>query len=141
MTNFPRFTLNRTVVMLAPKQPFLDWVNEIEPDVPELSLADLCEDNEAFLIPQLNDEQETVQWVEKRWSMLFEHMLAEWVMDETAWPQKRTLDMFRDWFGVEMHTLAWDLADEPLLTEDWHEEEGDDDDGEEFVVPEKMRLH
>jgi hypothetical protein len=39
-----------------------------------------------------------------------------------------------------MHTLAWDLADEPLLVEDWH----DEDAGEEYEYPEvrsKMHLH
>ena len=142
MSNFPRFTLNRTVVLLVPKQPFLQWVNDADPDEQALTLADLCEDNEVFLIPQLNDDQESIQWVEKRWSILFEHMLAEWVIDETVWPQKRTLNMFREWFDIEIHTLAWDLADEPLLIEDWHDEDDDDeDDDEAYEVHGKIQLH
>ena len=141
MNNFPRFTLNRTVVMLVPKRPFLDWVNDAAPDDAALSLADLCEDNEVFLIPQLNDEQESIQWVEKRWSILFEHMLAEWMLDETGWPQDRTLNMFREWFDIEIHTMAWDLAGEPLLVEDWHDDDDDEDDDTEHEVREKISIH
>jgi len=140
MSNFPRFTLNRTIVLLVPRLPFLEWLNHADPTEQALTLAELCDDNEAFLIPQLNDDQESIEWVEKRWSMLFEHMLEEWVVDETLWPQRRTLELFREWFDIEMHTLAWDLADEPLLVEDWH----DEDAGEEYEYPEvrsKMHLH
>lgn len=140
MNNFPRFTLNRTVMLLVPKQPFLQWVNDVDPDEMALTMEDICEDNEVFLIPQLDDEQESMEWVEKRWSMLFEHMLGEWVLDETAWPQKRTLSMFREWFGIELHSMAWDLADEPLSVDDWHDEY-DEDNGAEHAAPEKIRLH
>jgi hypothetical protein len=140
MSNFPRFTLNRTIVLLVPKLPFLEWLNDAEPAEQALTMEDLCEDNEAFLIPQLNDEQDSTRWVEKRWSILFEHMLEEWVVDETLWPQQRTLELFREWFDIEIHTLAWDLADEPLLIEDWH----DEDAVEEYEFPEmrpKISLH
>lgn len=140
MNNFPRYTLNRTIAMLAPKQPFLEWVNDTDPEEPAMTLADLCEDNEAFLIPQFSDLGESIRWVEKRWSMLFEHMLAEWMLDETAWPENRTLDMFREWFDIEIHTLVWDLSGEPLMVEDWHDEDDEDED-EAFEVREKINLH
>ena len=138
MNNFPRFTLNRTIVLLVPKLPFLDWVNETGPAGEKLTMAELRDDNEAFLIPQFNDEQECIQWVERRWTMLFEHMLEEWVADESLWPQSRTLAMFREWFDIEIHTLAWDMGDEPLLTEDWHDEEGVE---EYYEVRTKISLH
>lgn len=136
MNNTPRFTLNRTVVVLVPKQPFLDWLNNVDPDEQTLTVEDLREDNEVFLIPQLSDHSDSVEWVEKRWSFLFEHMLMGWVDDETLWPQDRTLELFREWLDIEIHTMAWDLSDEPLYVEDWQDE---DDDGQDEV--EKFHLH
>lgn len=137
MNRTPRFTINRTVVLLAPKQPFLDWLNIVEPDEEPLTLEDLREDNEVFLIPQYNDDSDSEKWIEARWSFLFEHMLMGWVDEEILWPQDRTLEMFREWFDIEIHTMAWDLSDEPLIVEDWQDEEDDDEAGE----IEKIHLH
>jgi len=138
MNSTPRFTLNRTVVMLGPKQPFLDWLNDVDPDDQPLTVEDLRDDNEIFLIPQLSDNSDSVKWVESRWEVLFEHMLMGWVDDEALWPQDRTLAMFREWFDIEIHTMAWDLSDEPLFVEDWQDEDEDDDETEEI---EKIHLH
>ena len=137
MNRTPRFTINRTVVLLAPKQPFLDWLNIVEPDEEPLTLDDLREDNEVFLIPQYNDDSDSEKWIEARWSFLFEHMLMGWVDEEILWPQDRTLEMFREWFDIVIHTMAWDLSDEPLIVEDWQDEEDDDEAGE----IEKIHLH
>lgn len=137
MNSIPRFTLNRTVIMLGPKQPFLDWLNNVDPDDESLTVDDLRDDNEVFLIPQYNDNTDSEKWVEMRWGFLFEHMLMGWVDDEALWPQDRTLEMFREWFEIEIHTMAWDLSDEPLIVEDWQDEE-DDDENEEI---EKIHLH
>ena len=136
MHSSPRFTLNRTVVLLGPKQPFLDWLNDVDPDDEPLTVEDVRDDNEVFLIPQFNDNSDSEKWVEMRWSFLFEHMLMGWIDDEAMWPQDRTLDMFREWFDIEIHTMAWDLSDEQLFVEDWQDEE--DDEGEEI---EKIHLH
>ena len=134
MHSSPRFTLNRTVVLLGPKQPFLDWLNDVDPDDEPLTVEDVRDDNEVFLIPQFNDNSDSEKWVEMRWSFLFEHMLMGWIDDEAMWPQDRTLDMFREWFDIEIHTMAWDLSDEPLFVEDWQDEEDDEE-------IEKIHLH
>ena len=42
-------------------------------------------------------------------------MLDEWVTDEAYWPKGRTLEMFHEWFEVEMTSIVQDLyLDEPL---------------------------
>ena len=136
MSSSPRFTLNRTVVLLGPKQPFLDWLNDVDPEEEALTEEDIRDDNEVFLIPQFNDNSDSEKWVEKRWSFLFEHMLMGWIEDEAMWPQDRSLAMFREWFEIELHTMAWDLSDEQLFVEDWQDEA--EDEGEEI---EKIHLH
>lgn len=139
MNSTPRFTLNRTVVLLGPKQPYLDWLNEVDPEEQALTVEDLRDDNEVFLIPQYSDNSDSEKWVEKRWSVLFEHMLMGWIEDETLWPQDRSLAMFREWFDIEIHTMAWDLSDEPLFVEDWQDETDDDEDDDAEI--EKSHLH
>ena len=139
MSDSPRFTINRTLVMLVPRQPFLNWLNDADPTEEPLSAEDLRDDCNVFLIPQFNDAVDSMKWIEKRWSMLFEHMLLEWIVDETMWPENRTLEMFREWFDIETHTMVWDLAGESLLVEDWREE--DTGVAEEYGQDEKIILH
>jgi hypothetical protein len=123
-------------VILGPKQPFLDWLNDVDPDDAALNEEDIREDNEVFLIPQFNDISDSEKWIEKRWSFLFEHMLMGWVEDEALWPEDRSLAMFRDWFSIEVHTMVWDLSEEQLFVEDWQSDEED-----ESVEVEKIHLH
>ena len=137
MSDSPRFTLNRTAMLLIPKKPFLDWLNNVDPADEPLTLENLCDDSNVFLIPQFNDDADTYKWIEKHWDVLLDHMLLEWMVDETTWPENRSLAMFREWFDIEIHTMAWDLAKEPLLVEDWQ----DEDEDEEYIESEKIILH
>ena len=55
-------------------------------------------------------------------------MLVDWYTDESLWPKKRSLKMFREWFDIQYHSMVWDLAvREPLELEDWGDEEAEND--------------
>ncbi len=134
MTDFPRYTLNRGVVILHYKQPFLDWLKSVDPQpLEQLTLVEMEQDGDAFLIPTyessdpVDGEQDAIKWVEKHWRMFFEHYLNDWLTDESLWPHKRTLKMFREWFSIEYRSMVWDMANEPLAIKDW---ESDDDYGD-----------
>lgn len=123
----PRFTISRHLVILMPKQPVLDWLNRVDPNPLNMSLEDVRQEQNAFLVPDTLDGQEGAErWVYRRWSMFFEGFLGEWFTEESWWPQKRTLKMFKDWFDVQYHSMVWDMAaGEPIDYEDW--ESFDDD--------------
>ncbi|CAG2132907.1 hypothetical protein D3C81_706870 [compost metagenome] len=128
MTDHPRFTLNRSMVMLLPEQPFLDWIKAVDPEpVPGLSLEDVRDDASVFLLPsEVADSPETaMRWVEKRWQAFFEFMLGEW-FDDSMWPENMSLAMFREWFTPRFHSMVWDMAPEsPITHEDWDDEDDD----------------
>lgn len=74
MSDHPRFTVNRSMITLLPEQPFLDWIQAVDPDpVPTLTLDDVRDDASVFLLPgELADTQENaLHWVEKRWRHFF----------------------------------------------------------------------
>lgn len=79
---------------------------------------------------RLDGSEYAVKWVEKRWRMFFEHILGSWIVDETEWPKKRTLKMFRDRFDVEYKSMIWDMGHEPLMLEEWDDDDEDLDDGD-----------
>ena len=104
--------INRSLLILRPKQPFLDW--GVALDDKNFTLEQLAEDSTAYLIPELWDESDQGELLESYCDVLFEEQLAAWWTDETAWPQKRNLKIFLDWFEVEFHSLVFDLCDEPI---------------------------
>lgn len=129
MSDHPRFTVSRSMVMLLPEQPFLDWIKAVDPEpVPTLTLNDVRDDASVFLLPSevADTPENALRWVEKRWRSFFEFMLAEW-FDDSVWPADRSLAMFRDWFSIRFHSMVWDMApDAPLEYEDWEDEDDDD---------------
>jgi hypothetical protein len=134
----PRFQLNRAIVVLRYKQPYIDWVKTAGPEPIDLTLEEVNDDSEAFLVPSfdspvaaIDGTEDAIKWVEKRWKMFFEHILGSWIVDDDFWPQKRTLKMFREWFDVEYRSMIWDMGHEPLMVEEWLDE--DEWDGDELL--------
>lgn len=134
MKDYPRFQINRAVVILRYKQPYIDWVKTAGPSPMELTLEEANEDTEAFLVSSYDSSvepietaQDAIKWAEKRWHMLFEHILGAWITVESEWPKNRTLKMFREWFDIEYRSMVWDMGHEPLMIEEWVEYEVDGD--------------
>jgi len=127
MHNLPRFTINRHLIILMPKQPVLDWIKRVDPNPPNVTLDQLRLEQNAFLVPDdLDGQQDAENWVQRRWQMFFEGFLAEWYTVESWWPQKRTLKMFKDWFDVQYHSMVWDMAAKaPITYEDWKSPDGE----------------
>ena len=106
--------INRSLVILRPKQPFLDWGMALDDEDKNFTLEQLAEDSTAYLIPEVWDASDQEELLESYYDVLFEQQLVGWWTDETAWPQKRNLKMFLDWFEVEFHSLVFDLCDGPI---------------------------
>ena len=126
MSDYPRFTINRALVLILPNQPFADWAAAADPGPAplRLTLEELREEADAFLLPEsvMEDEGAAVKWIEKRWQTFFEHFLNGQYVDEVLWPQGRSLKMFRQWFTIQFHSMVYDMADTPIVHEDWEDE-------------------
>ena len=112
--------LNRDLIVVRPKQPFVDWVNEADP-YPDGSLKTLEEVNEdvsTFLVHDYASE-DLDGWLKECYLHLFEAILEEWYVDEALWPQDRTLALFKRWCGIEIHSMVFDIVDGPLIDDDF----------------------
>jgi len=107
--------LNRGVVVVRPKQPYLDWAARLDDSgiVPEPSAEPTI-----YLIPSFDDEEEAWEILEKMHPTIFENELYEWDTDEGAWPQGRDFAMFKAWFEIELHSVVEDLCDYVIIDED-----------------------
>lgn len=106
--------INRSLIIVKPKHPFLDWARSLDDKNEDLTLASMGQDSTAYLIPEIWHDADEQEFVKTTYDILFEEQLEEWSLDETAWPQQRNLTMFLEWFEVEFHSLVFDLCDEAI---------------------------
>ena len=110
-------TLNRTAIVLRPKQPFIDWINECDPDGRPVTLEEVSDDNTVYLISEDRDDN-VERAMRGYWREIFEEELFGWYTDESLWPKRLTYTMFRKWFDVEVHSVVRELGDDALVVEE-----------------------
>ncbi len=110
-----RTMLNRGVVIVRPKQPYLDWAAAL--DDSEL-VPDPNAEQTVYLIPSYGDDEEAWEILERVHPAIFENELYGWHTDEAAWPKGRDFAMFKAWFKIELHSVVEDLCDYEIVDED-----------------------
>ena len=106
--------INRSLIILKTKQPFLDWARSLDDESKDLTLESLNEESTAYLIPEILEDSDQEEFLKTGYDILFAEKLAGWWTDEAVWPQPRDLKMFLNWFEIEFHSLVFDLCDEPI---------------------------
>ncbi|MBF0569162.1 MAG: hypothetical protein HQL18_00070 [Candidatus Omnitrophica bacterium] len=102
-------TLDRMAIVVFPREPVVDWVNEITPDEP-LWLDDLAMRGNIYLIPRFETLEEAEMHVEGMFDDIFCNELADWIEDQKLWPTGRTFEMFSEWFDVLYDVVAYDTV-------------------------------
>ena len=74
--------LNRSAVIVKPRQPYLEWTRRDDTEgLAESVFETLRKEPTIYLLPEY----------------------------EASWPKNRTLEMFREWFEVQMSSIVEDL--------------------------------
>jgi hypothetical protein len=117
------FEVNRTVLVVKPKQPFLAWAHSLDDESKDLTLERLREDCTAYLVPEIQYDSEQRHMLEWCFELLFEEELEGWHTEPKDWPQNRDLKMFLEWFEVEFHSLVFDLCDYQIQVIDYESDD------------------
>lgn len=106
--------INRSVYIVRYKQPFVDWINRVDPN-PEhaVTLQDANEDSTAYLVA-VEEERDFRKWLELNQDIIFEELLNDWYTDSSLWPQDRSLTMLEEWCSFEFHSLVLDTGGPPI---------------------------
>jgi hypothetical protein len=102
--------INRTVVVIKPKQPMLDWINQNDEGGMVLTLEDIQRDSTALLTPDMGSDEEVHAYLHDLKPLLFEKELMGWYLHQEGWPEPRTAELFDEWFDLEIHSMVWDTA-------------------------------
>ena len=105
------YFVDRSVAVIKPKQPFLDWRNQAPDNDMDLALDSLRTDCTVILLPEFDEPEEGVAYIDEIYEQLFKMELAAWYEDEETWPKDLSLKAFWEWFDVEIHSTVIDSVD------------------------------
>jgi hypothetical protein len=112
--------VNRTAVTITGAKPYLDWTRATDADAAKgtLTVARARTYGTAYLLPEVEFEEDLQEWVEENAGWLFEFQLSAWTEDESAWPAVRDLQTFREWFRIDLHNVVVDVGDDDIEGEE-----------------------
>ncbi len=84
----------------------------------DYTLEQISADNLTFLIPQSDNTDEAMEYIRKRYGLIFEWAFGVWVATEDLWPEKRNWKMLNEWFDIEIYSEVFDLVDGSIEKED-----------------------
>ncbi len=103
--------IDRNAIIVRPKKQFFDWLNFL---FPEDDLATEKQDNNIYLIREMNSNEQILNWIKENFDKIFINELNDWYTDEAEWPKSRTFEMFSEWFDVEVCSMILDLEEYPI---------------------------
>lgn len=112
------WSVNRSVLVVRPRQPYLDWVHALDEGGKKFTLEDLRQDCTSILVPQMEDEDHKDEILENIYLEVFEHELWSWMRDPAVWPSKRDLATFKAWFDLEFSSVTLDIVGKPIELEE-----------------------
>lgn len=112
--------LNRAALLLRYKQPFIDWINGVDPNPTShiVTLDEINNDERTVYLVEVEDEEELKQWLKLNFAAIFESELHGWYTDPALWPKDRTLVTLQRWCSFELHTVVFDIGETALEDDD-----------------------
>ena len=105
------FFVDRSAVVLKPTQVFLDWLNQTDSDLPDLTLVQLRANCSVFLIPIFDTPEQAVAYFSEHYQQIFLSELASWVEDARLYPKNLNLETFWQFFELDVHDMVLDLEE------------------------------
>src|SRR5690554_2869501 len=118
-------TINRSVVVVVPKQPFYDWSNKIFPYLKPAKAKEM-RDHFAYLLPDDLDFYDMKNALKKYWQYIFADLCEGQCTDPFTWPDF-SYSLFEKWFTCYPSSLVQDITiDEPLYLEHYDQADTDE---------------
>lgn len=108
-------TVNRAIAIIKPKQPFLDWTNQLPDAELGITLEYFKHDCLSVLIPESENDEEARIYINDIAEEIFEEELRGWYTEEDFWPKDRSSKKFWEWFDVDIHSVVMDSCDDETI--------------------------
>jgi len=111
------FTINRSVAIIKPKQPFVDWANSVGDEEEQYSISDFNSDCSVILLPVVDSDEDAEAVLKDIYQDIFELELSSWIVIDEMWPENLTYKMFLEWFDIEFHSMVFDSLKDDIEKE------------------------
>ena len=125
----PVTRVDRHVLLVTPREPFASWVRSLEEfeDIVEgeqrSGLDESLRMAATYLVPFSFDPDPVISWVRDNFDTIFETELHGVTERSESWPSDRTVEMFEDWFDLQLFDAPIDLVDGPFYLSELTAEE------------------
>ena len=96
--------INRAAIFLKGKQPFVNWINSVNPDGEKIDIETVNADKIVYLVDDETGE-DPEGWIAQNFEHLMKNELFGWYIDEIVWPKDLDIVLFDKWFDVECHSM------------------------------------
>lgn len=113
--------LNRSAVLVVPKESFCDWLQSKAPaDDPESLKSEIQENPNVYLIDEVDGPvaEAVKEAMEKCFVEIAMHEFFSWWSDENDWPVLRNLEEFEQYFSWRCHELVVDVSSDDFILDD-----------------------
>jgi hypothetical protein len=111
-------TVNRDVLIVFYKQPFIDWVNFVYDDDKVECPALLEHDRgDVYLIPEFDTQDEAMEYVRENFRDIFENELFGWCEDKESWPRDLSWEFFERCFHYSWQSVVLDMTEGEIQKE------------------------
>ena len=109
-------SINRTVITIKGKEPFVEWANSFDDGGPKMNINELH--STAYLIPDTYDEFNYEKYLKKNFKTIFMSELHSWMIEPSVWPKKLTYKVFTEWFEIQISDMVFDLGIDEIIVEE-----------------------
>ncbi len=113
------FHIDRTVAVLRPKQPLVDWLNALPDADRPYTTEDFYTDCTVLLLPDIDNDLQALKFIKKIYKEIFERELDSFCTDPVYWPTNRDFKTFIKFYEVEFHSEVTDTVDKEIIKEQW----------------------
>jgi hypothetical protein len=111
-------TINRSALVIRPKQPFLDWLHGLPEETNrDITLDELRRENTVYLLDEVDTVEQAIELITPLAADMFSEELAGWWTLEDDWPAVLNIKKLMEWFDLELNTMVSDVGTEALQVE------------------------
>jgi len=111
--------INRSIIIIKAKRPFLDWVNSTDPKSDfKMTLEQIRSNPTSILVPEFTRPSEAKAYLKKIYNDIWEWELRAYWTDERTYPKHRPFEKFCEWFDVEFGSEVFEFVDEEIVREE-----------------------
>lgn len=113
--------INRDVLIVTPKQEFIDWVDSVFPE----NEAEICpqpmahDESNIYLIPETDHPDYAIEMLKENFLPIFVNELFDWITDEDVWPKDLSWDLFEKFFHYNIQTIVLDTVPKRILKDSY----------------------